>query len=69
LGFTLEGTPAGQGQLNVPWLLDRLRSAGRDVNAILELWISPEDSLEATIAKERQWLAQSIAYLRGLIPD
>ena len=83
LGFTLEGTPAGQGQLNVPWLLDSLRSAGRieaskpqckaawrpDVNAILELWISPEDSLEATIAKERRWVAQSIAYLRGLIPD
>jgi sugar phosphate isomerase/epimerase len=69
LGFTLEGTPAGAGQLDVPWLLGRLRAAGRDVNAILELWIPPENSSQATIAKEQDWIVQSVAYLRTLIPD
>ena len=69
LGFTLEGTPAGRGQLDVPWLLKHLQAAGRDVNAILELWIPPEDTLEATIAKEHGWAVQSVAYLRTLIPN
>ncbi len=69
MGFTVEGRPAGQGRLNVPWLLQELRSQGRDPNAILELWTPPEETLSATIAKEDAWAAASIEYLRKLIPD
>ena len=69
LGFLLQGTPAGQGQLNMPWLLGELRSAGKDVNAILETWPAPEERIEQTVAKEDQWVAQSIQYLRTLIPN
>jgi 3-oxoisoapionate decarboxylase len=36
LGFEVEGTPAGQGMLNIPWLLGRLRDFGCNPNAILE---------------------------------
>jgi hypothetical protein len=68
MGFTIEGRPAGKGRLNIPWLLDRLRDLGRDPNAILELWTVPEAATEATIAKEASWAAESIAYLRTLIP-
>jgi len=69
MGFTVEGRPAGQGRLDVPWLVGRLRDLGRDPNAILELWTPPEDTLSATIAKERAWAETSVEYLRGLIPD
>jgi len=69
LGFVIEGRPAGQGRLDVPWLLGRLREAGRDVNAILEQWTPPEPDVAATIAKEEDWARQSIAYLRTLIPE
>lgn len=69
MGFAIEGTPAGQGQLDVPWLLSRLRAAGRDPNAILELWTPPEPTIEATIAKEDAWACESIRYLRALIPE
>ncbi len=69
MGFTIEGRPAGQGQLNVPWLLQGLRSHGRDVNAILELWTPPEANLEDTIAKEAAWAVASIKNLRPLIQD
>lgn len=69
MGFTVEGTPAGGGQLDLPWLLGRLRRFGRDPNAILELWTPPEATVAATIAKEEQWARQSIAYLRQVIPD
>lgn len=69
MGFTVEGRPAGQGKLDAPWLLGELKRYGRDCNAILELWTPPEETLEATIAKERRWAEESIAYLRKLISD
>ncbi len=69
LGFTIEGCPVGQGMLDLPWLLGRMRAHGRDVNAILEQWTPPEPTVEATIAKEAAWAAESVAYLRQFIPD
>lgn len=68
LGFRIEGRPAGQGQLNVPWLLQALQERGRDPNAILELWTPPEVALPAAIAKEDAWATSSVTYLRQLIP-
>lgn len=69
MGFTVEGTPAGQGQLDIPWLLHRLRADGRDPNAILELWVPQQDTLSHTIALEDTWVNDSISHLRRLIPD
>lgn len=69
MGFIVEGRPAGQGKLDIPWLLEGLRDQGRDPNAILELWTPPEETLSTTIAKESKWATASIEYLRRLIPD
>lgn len=69
MGFIVEGRPAGQGQLDIPWVLEQVRNAGRDPNAILELWTPPEAELADTIAKEAQWAAASVSYLRRLISD
>lgn len=66
MGFAVEGTPAGEGRLDVPWLLGRLRAFGRDPNAILELWVAPEDDVERTVAKELEWAERSVANLRPL---
>jgi 3-oxoisoapionate decarboxylase len=68
MGFVLTGAPAGRGSLNVPWLLERIRSFGRDPNVILELWPPPRGDVEETIALEASWLESSIRYLRTLIP-
>jgi sugar phosphate isomerase/epimerase len=68
MGFTVEGRPAGQGRLNIPWLLEELRGLGLDPNAILELWTPPEERLSATITKEDAWAVTSVEYLRTLIP-
>jgi sugar phosphate isomerase/epimerase len=64
MGFEVEGTPAGQGMLDIPWLLDSLTKHQHDPNVILELWPPPEPDLAATIAKEDRWVRESIAYLR-----
>ena len=69
MGFTVEGAAVGKGHLNIPWLLESLREAGADPNAILELWVPQQDSLEVTIALEQAWAIESVAYLRTLIPD
>lgn len=69
MGFEVTGCPAGQGRLDVPWLLERLRAARREVNAIVELWTSPADSLDATLAREAAWAEESVRYLRTLIAD
>jgi len=69
MGFVIEGCPAGQGHLRVPWVIERLTAAGRDPNAILELWPPPERTVEETIAKEEAWARESVAYLRRHIPE
>jgi hypothetical protein len=53
--------------LDIPWLLARLRDFGRDPNAILETWPPPEADIRHTIAKEDDWVQESIRYLRTLI--
>jgi len=69
MGFIITGMPTGQGMLDVPWLLNTLRDYGRDFNAIIETWPAPEAAMRETIAKERDWVRQSAAYLRTLLPD
>ncbi len=70
MGFLVEGRPAGQGDLDVPWLLALVRArAPRPVTAVLELWPPPEPALDATLAKEAEWVAASVRYLRALIPE
>ena len=69
MGFTVEGRPAGKGQLDVPWLIALIRREGRAANAILELWPPEQRSLAETISLEQRWAAESIAYLRQHVTD
>lgn len=62
MGFDVVGAPAGEGMLDVPWLVRALGATAVET-AILELWTPPEPSLEATIAKEAEWAERSVAYL------
>lgn len=68
MGFVLEGCPAGQGQLNVPWLLGELKKYARPFNVILETWVPPGNTLADTISRERAWTESGVRYLRELIP-
>lgn len=63
MGFQIDGRPAGQGMLNVPWLLDKIKPFGRCKTAVLEQWVVPEATLDRTIAKEIAWAEESIRYL------
>lgn len=67
MGFVVEGCPAGQGMLNVPWVLEQLRPYQRCISATLEIWSNPETTIEATIEKEANWANESISYLKTLL--
>ena len=67
MGFVIEGRPAGQGLLNIPWLLGVLRAEERDLDMFLETWPPPEPTLAETLAKERRWAQESVAHLRTLM--
>jgi sugar phosphate isomerase/epimerase len=68
MGFTVEGRAAGQGALDVPWLLDELARAGRtDLTAVVELWTPRGPSIEETVATERRWARESVTHLRPLV--
>lgn len=69
MGFVIEGCAAGRGRLDVPWLLEQLRAAGRDVNAILELWTPFGSTVEETLDREAAWAEASVRYLRPFIPE
>jgi sugar phosphate isomerase/epimerase len=69
MGFSVEGRPAGAGQLKVPELLEKLSRTNPESNAILELWPPEQSTLEDTIRLEHAWAAQSISYLRRYIAN
>jgi sugar phosphate isomerase/epimerase len=69
MGFTVQGQPAGKGQVDFPWLLETLEDAGVSPNVILELWPPEEKRLEDTIRTEQAWAVESIKYLRAYVPE
>ncbi len=65
LGFSVTGTPAGEGDLPIGDLLTRVPPG---VTAILELWTPWQGSVEATASTEQQWARASVDYLRSVVP-
>jgi sugar phosphate isomerase/epimerase len=66
MGFVVTGVPAGQGMLDLPWLLGEIRGHGRCQSAILELWTPPAGAIEETVAREASWADESLRFLKPL---
>lgn len=67
MGLIIEGRPAGKGILNIPELVSKLSETGRCGSAILEMWTSPEPTVEQTLKKEADWAIESIIYLKSIL--
>jgi 3-oxoisoapionate decarboxylase len=67
MGFKVSGRVAGDGMLNIPWLVEALSEQGRCTTATLEVWSDPEETIDTTTAKEREWVEKSISYLKTII--
>jgi sugar phosphate isomerase/epimerase len=64
MGYLVSGRPAGEGMLNVDWLLTELRCAGSKPNLILELWTPYQGSVEETVKLEQEWALRSVRFLK-----
>jgi len=52
MGFLIEGTPAGQGMLQIPRLLEMVSKQHPDIHCILETWTPPCENDVETCEKE-----------------
>lgn len=68
MGFTITGTPAGEGLSDIPKILAKLKTFHRCESAVLEQWVPLEGDIELACKKEKEWAAIGIQFLKGL-PD
>jgi sugar phosphate isomerase/epimerase len=64
VGFRVIGTPLGQGALDITAVFAELDRHGRQVNVILEHWLPPAATEDETLAREDDWIRQSVARAR-----
>jgi len=67
LGFSIVGKPAGEGCLNLKWVIGYLKDKRNDISVILELWTPFTNTIEETIKKEEEWAEKSMKYLKTII--
>lgn len=64
MGFDVLGAPVGQGMLNVKETIQKAKSNGKCLSAILELWTPFQSNIAETILIEQKWSDESIKYLK-----
>ena len=67
MGFNVMGCIAGEGMLDIPWLLKEVGKYGKCETATMELWSEPGQTIELTLEKEIRWADKSIDYLKTLV--
>jgi 3-oxoisoapionate decarboxylase len=64
MGFIVLGAPAGEGRLDIPWVLQQM-PVTNNVSVILEQWPPFGPSVETAVELEQQWAARGVEYLRA----
>lgn len=66
-GFIVEGRPLGQGMLPAKTILSQIADLPHEPNVLLELWTPPESDMQKTLAKESEWVAESVSAMCALL--
>ena len=69
VGFRIQGVPLGQGRTDIAAVFKALADQQRDVNVLIEHWLPESPSIIEDVARERDWLQQSVAEGRRWVPD
>lgn len=64
MGFIVEGCAAGEGMLNIPYILEKLKPHHRCLSATLEVWSNPLSTIEETIKNEAFLVEKSLSFLK-----
>ena len=67
IGYRITGSVLGDGELDVSTVLDVIGQARLDPPLLLELWMDPEPEPSATLEKEADWVARSVAFAREVV--
>ena len=66
MGFSVVGTPAGDGRVDFDWVLAELNRRGRSgISVILEHWPPFAGTIEQSIRIEQEWFSRSVQFLRS----
>jgi sugar phosphate isomerase/epimerase len=66
MGFSIVGTPVGDGRVDFDWVLGELRRRGRSgISVIVEHWPPFAGTIEETIRIEEAWFSRSLGFLRA----
>ena len=65
MGFQVLGAPAGEGHIDCDWLFDQIESRGNDPEIVIEQWPPLLDTMEETVASERNWVEKSVRFLQS----
>jgi sugar phosphate isomerase/epimerase len=68
VGFTLAGTPMGEGLLDYDYLIDTVRPDERNISKIIEHWLPWQGDSATSCAIEDQWTLHNLDYLRSKEP-
>jgi 3-oxoisoapionate decarboxylase len=63
MGFLIAGCPAGEGRLDVDWIVKKVRKHGKNPNMIIELWTPFCETIERTTSIEEEWANRSVRFL------
>lgn len=69
MGFILEGTPTGDGMLDIAALMEALPAKEAPISMIIELWTPYQGDIEQTVKLESEWAERSVANLRRILND
>ena len=67
MGFSVYGSPSGQGDLSLPWILEQLKAKSLTPSIILELWPTFQTDMEQTMKLEDEWVRQSVSYMKSVL--
>lgn len=67
MGFRVLGCAAGEGFLDIPWLVEQIQQNCTCKTATLEIWSDPKKNLHESIVQEEAWANRSIEYLKNHI--
>lgn len=69
VGFHVQGVPLGRGLTDIDWVLAQVAHLDSGAGVILEHWLPMQDSAEATLQAEHDWLDETVATARRHLPS
>jgi 3-oxoisoapionate decarboxylase len=70
MGFSVVGTPVGDGRVDFDWVLAELRRRGRSaISVIVEHWPPFAGTIEESVRIEEEWLSRSVRFLRSKLSN